>query len=103
MEEMRELGAPALPAGHYYHVRSDSFGGKYVSIKKERKRLWDQTVAESSGRDWEYDDQGKAVRKLSPEEVIFNAAHAVHKSVYKTQPAERSWWEEFRKWEGDHK
>lgn len=99
MEEMRALGAPALPDEHYYHIRSSSYGGVYVSIRKERKYVWDKTVVEISAARWSNDD---ANVMLSPDEVVHNGAHKAYK-IWTEKTPEQLWWSEFRHWEGDHK
>lgn len=97
MEEMRGLGAPALSRGLYYHVRSDSMGGAYLSIKREREYLWDRTVIEVRVNRYDVYDILK-----DPDEAIRDAAlKAVQLHTKKTP--EQIWWEIYREWEGDHR
>ena len=102
MQEMLALGAPELPGDLYYHVRSDSWAFFYVAIKQPRKWLWDKTLAEFTGKEYVRGENNELVR-LSPKDAIRATAEQLHKSVFKTKPAERTWWDEFRTLEGDHK
>jgi hypothetical protein len=72
----------------------------FVAIMRERKYLWDKCVSEVTGSRYSRED---ANEKISPELCIRNAAEDAYKSVFKTKPAERTWWDDFRYYEGDHK
>jgi len=102
MQEMLDLGAPELPDDLYYRVRSDPWAFFYVAIKQPRKHLWDKTVAEFMGGDYVCGENNELV-KLPPKEAIRNTAEMLYKDTFKTKPAERTWWDEFRELEGDHK
>jgi hypothetical protein len=98
MEEMRGLGAPALPVGHYYHVRSEPMGGAYVSIRKSREYIWDRIVSEVSVRRYKADRN----TLKDPSEAIKDAAVEAY-SLLTNKTPEQIWWEYYREWEGDHK
>jgi hypothetical protein len=97
MEEMRGLGAPALPDGHYYRVRSNEFGMIWVYIMKERKYLWNKSLMEARGKRYDTNDVLR-----SPDEVVYCAATTAH-NLWKEKTPEQLWWSEFKEWEGDHK
>lgn len=97
MEEMRELGAPALPKGQYYHVRSTPMGNAYVAVMQARKYLWDKCLEEVPVK--RYDYWGIL---QDPEECIKDAAEAAAKKSAKNTP-EQIWWQVYKELEGDHK
>ena len=98
MEETRGLGAPVLPEGYYYHVRSASLGSAYVSIRKSRERLWDRTVQEVSVCRY-----GPDVNTLKDPSVAIRDAAEEAYSLWTKKTPEQIWWEIYREWEGDHK
>jgi hypothetical protein len=102
MQDMLALGAPELPGDMYYHVYSNSWGYIFVSIRKSRKHFGHKTIYEVMGTYDVKNDEGEWV-KLSPQETVKRAAEAAHKAVFKIKPAQRTWWDEFRTLEGDHK
>lgn len=101
MAELLSIGAPELPEGYYYRVRSNGWGYIFVAIRKERKWL-DKTIHETMGLQDSYDEVGLPI-KLSPKASISKAANAAHKHVFETRISTRTWWDEFREFEGDHK
>lgn len=97
MEELRGLGAPVLPEGQYYHIHGGVMGDAYLSIRKERKYLWDRTLTEVRVYRYASDDTLQ-----DPQTAIRSAAvRAV--DLYTKKTPEQIWWEHFLEWEGKHK
>ena len=86
-QEMLSIGAPELPAGYYYRVRSNTLGMFYVGIKKSRKRLWDKTIVDILGKRWSAHEN----RELTPQEAIVKTANLAYAEAFSTQSATRSW------------
>ncbi|MDX2575917.1 hypothetical protein PV332_10535 [Streptomyces scabiei] len=61
MRDLVEAGAPELPEGWFYRIRSDRFGWPEVEIRQPRKRFGSRTVSYALVRTEQHDDGMSAV------------------------------------------
>jgi hypothetical protein len=99
MKRLMDLGAPRLPAGHFYRVRSNSFGQAYVEIRQER-RFGSRLLAERRVPRTARRDAGPDV-PVSVEDGLAYAARKAYEAVREDLDAD--YWKALRAWEGDHR
>lgn len=98
MQEMLDLGALPLPDDMYYHVYiSSDMGRIHLSVRKPRKWLWDKYIFGTS--DWPIDVNGV---KESMTDVLKRLSMRYPAELARKK-AQRDWYENAKKFEGDHK
>ena len=98
MQEMLELGALPLPDDLYYHVYiSSDMGRVSLTIYKPRKWLWDKYIFGTN--DWPMYVYGA---KESMSDILKRLSKRYPAELARKK-AQREWYENAKKYEGDHK
>lgn len=96
--DMTGLGCPELPEGYYYNVYVSSSEGRiYLSVYKERKRMWDKRVFNTRDYPRYFNGEREGI-----DEIIKRLAEE-----YQTHIENRiktvDWYANAKKYEGNHK
>lgn len=98
MQELLDIGALPLPDDLYYHVYISSDTGRVnLIVYKPRKWLWDKYI--HGANDWPM--HVNAIKETVPD-VIKRLSHRYPAELARKKE-QREWYENAKKYEGDHK